>query len=146
MDSDITLNGSEATWVMPRVDGELGGTYTGTFTFRCYLDPLRQLQSGREYRELLGSLAVQASDNEANLAFALTQLKHRIIKSPPFWSSTLQESGIAGNIGDLNVITLILDASIRAENLFKEKIQKERDELLNKTIEKGEELLAKEQE
>ena len=43
---DITIEGSEATWIMPRTDSELGGTYTGVFRFRCFLDPLKELQSG----------------------------------------------------------------------------------------------------
>ena len=142
--NEITLDGNQATWRMPRTDGELGGTYTGTFVFRTFLDPIRQLQAGREYRELLGSLAIQASDSEGNLAFALVQLKHRILKAPPFWDSTLQESGMAGNIGDLNVIALILDAAIQSENLYKERLQKERDTLLERTLKAGEDLLRKE--
>lgn len=139
--TDIVIDGSESTWVLPRTEGEMGGTYTGTFVFRCFLDPLRQLQAGREYRELLGSLSTQASDSEGNLAFALVQLKHRILKSPPFWTSTLQDSGMAGNVGDLNVISLVLDAAIRSENSFKEKVIKEREEILNRSIKVGEDLL-----
>src|SRR5271166_2084200 len=131
--SDITLDGSVATWNMQRVEGELGGTYTGTFTFRCFLSPTVILQAGREYRALLGELQGQAPDLEGNLAFALTQLKHRIIKSPPFWTSTLQESNMAGNIGDLNVILMVLDAAIRSENLFKEQIMKEKEILLDRS-------------
>lgn len=146
MDNDITLDGSIATWTMPQTDGELGGTYKGTFEFRTFLDPLRQLQAGREYRELLGNLAPQASDSEGNLAFALVQLKHRILRAPPFWSSTLQDSGMAGNIGDLNVIALVLDSAIRAETIYKEKIAKEREDLLNKSIKIAEEIVNKGQE
>jgi hypothetical protein len=140
-DTDIIINGSEATWIMPRTDGELGGTYTGTFIFRCFLDPLRQLQAGREYRELLGSLGAQASESEGNISFALCQVKNRLIKGPPFWTSTLQESGMSGNIGDLNIIAMVLDAAIRSENLFKEKIAKERESALDRGIKVGEEIL-----
>jgi hypothetical protein len=142
---DITINGSQATYTMARTDGELGGTYTGTFVFKCYLSPLEQIQAGKEFRSLLGDLGQQANDTESNLAFALTQLKHRVIKSPPFWSSTLQDGPLAGNIPDLNILAIVLDASIRAEALFKEKIAKERDALLNKTIETGEKLLQEQQ-
>lgn len=138
---DIIIDGSHATWVMPRMDGNLGGTYTGRFVFKCFLLPTATLQAAREYRDLLGSLAVQATDAESDLAFALTQLKHRIISSPPFWSSTLQESGIAGNIGDLNVIASVLDAALRAESQFKANVLKERTEILDHTIKVGEDLL-----
>jgi hypothetical protein len=141
--NDITISGSEATWVMPRLEGELGGTYMGRFVFRCFLDPLRQLQAGKDYRELLGNLGGQASEVEAQLAFCLTQLKHRVIKSPPFWSSTLQDSGIQGNLGDLNVISEVNNAAFRAEALFKEKIAKEREAVLDRSIKVAEELLKK---
>ncbi len=144
--NDIILDGSTATWLMPRTEGQLGGTYIGSFRFRCYLDPIRELQAGREYRALLGDLGKQATEKEGNLAFALVQLKHRIIKAPPFWTSTEEESGMAGNIGDLNVIMLILDAAIRSENLYVEKMTKEKEEILNKSIKIGEELIQESQE
>ena len=146
MDTDIVLEGNLATWKMSPTIGDLGGTYTGHFTFKCFLSPLEQLQAGREYRELLGGLGGQASESESSLSFALTQLKHRVIKSPPFWSSTLQDSGIAGNVGDLNIISMVLDASIRAESLFKARIQKERESLLDRSIKVAEEKLKEEVE
>lgn len=143
VNTDITINGNIATWSLPPTIGDLGGTYTGTFTFRTFLSPLQQLQAGREYRELLGSLGSQASVNEINLSFALVQLKHTVISAPPFWTSTLQESGMQGNIGDLNVIFLVLDASARAEETFKDRILKEREEALDRSIKAAEALLQK---
>jgi hypothetical protein len=140
--TEMTIEGSTATWVMPRTDGELGGTYTGSFQFRCYLNPIQILQAGREYREFLGSLGAQASITEGHLAYALSQLKYRILKAPPFWTSTLQESGIQGNIGDLNVILVILDAAMDAEKIFKENAAKERESLLDRAIAAGEQRLA----
>jgi hypothetical protein len=143
--TDITIDGYEASWAMPRLEGELG-TYTGVFKFKCYLNPISQLQAGRDYRELLGSLAAQATDGEANLAFALTQLKHRIVSAPPFWTSTAQDDGgIQGNIGDINVILAVLDAAIRSEQLFKDKIAKEREALLNRSIKVAEKIVRTEE-
>jgi len=143
MENDITIEGSVATWVMERTDGDLGGTYTGTFQFRCYLTPLQQLQAGREFRELLGSFANQATETEIKLSLALTQLKHKILKAPPFWSSTLEESGISGNIGDMNIIAAVSNASIRDEEMYLERIQKERNDLLDKSIKLAEEKMQK---
>jgi hypothetical protein len=143
--NDIILNGSTATWQMPRTEGDLGGTYIGTFQFRCFLDPMRQLQAGKEYRSLLGDLAAQATEDEGRLAFALIQLKYRVLSCPPFWSSTVQESSIQGNIGDLNVISLVFNAAFLAETLYKEKIAKEREAILNRSIKVAEDLLQKEE-
>lgn len=143
--NDIIIEGSTARWNMPRMEGELG-TYTGSWTFRCYLTPLQQLQAGREYRQYLGEHAGQATETEANLAFALGQLKQRVIKAPPFWTSTIQESGIAGDIADLAIVAAILDAAIRSETLFKDKISKERQSILDRSIKMGEDTLKKQAE
>jgi len=140
MENDILIDGSVATWIMPRSEGNLGGTYVGTFTFRCYLDPISQLQAGREFREMLGSFGSNASEIEINLAFALTQLKHRIITAPAFWAS----DGMPGNIGDLNIISLVHNAAIRSEDLFAQRIQDERNAILDRSIKTAEELLKKE--
>lgn len=144
--TDIILENSIATWRMPPTIGDLGGTYTGVFMFRTFLDPLRQLQAGREYREQLGPHAIFATDTEGQLAYGLTQLKHRIIKAPPFWTSSVSDSGMAGNIGDLNIIMLVLDAASRAEAMHKDKIRKEREVLLERSIKSAEAKLQAESE
>ncbi len=144
--TDITINGSIATWTLPPTQGEINGTYSGTFEFRCWLTPTQTLEAGREFRSLLGNLSAQATETESNISFALVQLKHRIIKAPPFWTSTLQHSSYAGDLPDLNVIAAVLDAAIRAENLYKENVAKEREALLNHSIKVGEKLLQEGQE
>jgi hypothetical protein len=134
MQDEITITGSRAKWTMPPTQGELQGTYTGTFEFKCFLTPTEQLQAGREHRALLGNLAHMASEIEYKLAYALTQLKLRIVSAPPFWSSTGQDGGIAGNIGDTNVIGLVLNAAELAETMYKTKMTEERDVLLDSSI------------
>lgn len=144
--SDIVIDGQNATWIMPATHGQVSGLYTGTFQFRCVLDPLRSLQAGREYRELLGRNAVLASEEDSDLAFALTQLKHRVLKAPPFWSSTTQDAEFAGNLPDLNIIAIVLDAAIRAENLYKQLMAEQREAILNRSIKVAEEKVAVDKE
>lgn len=142
--NDLILEGSTAKWTLPRTESELGGTYTGTFHFKCFLNPLELLQAGREYRSYLGAFAHLASETEINLAYALSRLNQLIIKAPPFWTSASQEpGGISGNIGDLKIIKLVLEASDRAETAFRDKIALEREEVLAKSIAKAEALLQK---
>ncbi len=143
-ENDILLEGPIATWNMGKIDGEIGGTYSGTFQFRCFLDPIRQLQAGREFREMIGPFGVNATTTEYNMAYALTQLKHRVIKAPPFWTSTRQDSQMDGNIPDLNILMAVLSAAERAEAAYTAKVQKEREELLEKSIKMAEEKLQKE--
>jgi hypothetical protein len=142
-DNNITIEGSTATWIMPRLEGDNGGSYVGTFVFNCYLRPMDQLKAGRDFRELLGNFANQATETEIKLALALSQLKYKIIKAPVFWNATLEESGIAGNIGDLNVIAAVSNASILAEEMYIDKIEKERNDLLDKSIKLAEAKLQK---
>lgn len=142
-DEEIVISGNIATYAMSPTQSEILGTCNGTFTFKTFLTPLEELQAGRELRALLGELGNQASAKEIDCAFALVQLKYRVIKSPPFWSSTLQDSDYSGNIPDGNIIGIILNKAMNAEVLYKEKLFNEREELLNKSIKKGEELLRK---
>jgi len=143
--TDILLEGSTATWTMPPTTSELGGTYTGRFVFKCYLDPLSQLQAGRQFREYLGAYAGMATESEYNLAYALAQLSQRIVTAPPFWTSTVQDGGLAGNIGDGSIVLMVLDAAVRAQDLFKEKIAKEREQLLDQSIKVGEQIMKERQ-
>ena len=144
--SDLTLDGSTATWTMPPMQGEYQGTYMGTFRFKCYLTPMQSLAANKEYRELLGAHGANASEHDGQLSFALTQLKHRVISSPPFWEQPKQNGEMAGSIPDIGVILAVLDAAIRAEMAFKEKMVKERDLTLKRTITIAEEMLATESE
>ena len=141
--NDIVLTGNTATWTMPLTQGEVLGSYSGTFQFKTFLTPTTMLEAGREYRSLLGNLPEHATDKEKNLAFALVELKYRTLKAPPFWSSTLQESGYMGNIADLNIIVMVLEHAMIAESMFQEKLQKERDQLLDRTIKSAEALVDK---
>ena len=142
-DNEITITGNIATYVMPPTSSEILGTCTGTFQFKTYLTPLEEIQAGKELRALLGDLGSQASEKEIDCAFALVQLKYRVIKSPPFWSSTLQDSPYSGNIPDGNIIGMIINKAMRAETMYKELLFNERETILNHAIKKGEELLRK---
>jgi hypothetical protein len=144
--NDLIFDGHIAIWDMGSIQGEINGTYTGTFKFRSYLSPTQQLAASREYRELLGPNAQLATDHDGHLAYALVQLKHRVISAPPFWNQPLQDGEMAGSIPDLNVILITLDAAIRAENQFKKNMKKERDKVLKKAIKTAEDILVKESE
>jgi hypothetical protein len=129
--SDIIISGSIATWEL-KEEGKYNGTYVGTFKFKCFLSPTAKIYANREYRELLGVNPVMAGEHESFLAYALTQLKHRIIESPPFWTSTLQSSSFAGDIPDENIITKVLDAAIRSEVKYAEELKSKRDKVIQK--------------
>jgi hypothetical protein len=128
--NDIILNADgTALWTL-REDGDtVLQTYIGPFTFKCFLNPLETLAAGRLYRELLGNNSGEAGEQERYTAFALSQLKFRVVKAPPFWNT---DSIVAGNIPDTNIISLILDRAISSEVLYKEELKKKRADALKK--------------
>jgi len=129
--NDITLEGSFATWTM-KMEGAILGTYSGIFKFKCFLTPTQAIAANREYRAILGEFPILVPEYESNLAYALSQLKHRIVSAPPFWSSSIQSSGLEGDIPDNNVLMAVLDAALRSELKFKEKLLEKKNELAAK--------------
>jgi hypothetical protein len=128
--SDLVLNSDGTATFTLREDGDISGTYAGTFVFKCYLTPLDTLSAGKLYRDLLGPHFSAISDTEHFIATALSQLAKRIVKSPPFWNT---DSMIAGNIPDLNILTLVLDRSLAAELAYKELLKEKRDQALERS-------------
>lgn len=128
---DIRIEGDIATWEM-RKEGDISGTYVGVFKFRCYLTPLQNIAAGREQRELLGSNMALATEHDAFLAYALTQLRQRIVQAPPFWSSAGVNKTHDGDIADEDILQLILDAAIRAEIKYKADRKKRKEEAIER--------------
>lgn len=134
MKDNITVDISTGTAVF-RLIGELGSStrqsYDGTFTVKTVIDPQKQLAAGRIQRSLLGPFGEKATDHEANMAFALSQLQVRVTKAPPWWDAD-QGAEIRGNIPDENIIYKILDLAIEAQRLYSEEIKKESVEAIAK--------------
>ncbi|MDD5650838.1 MAG: hypothetical protein PHF86_10565 [Candidatus Nanoarchaeia archaeon] len=118
-------------------------SYIGTFKSMCFLTPLDTIKADKLYRELLGKDFTLASLDSKNYAFALSQLKYRLVEVPPFWLN----KEIGGGHVDSNVIFTVLDKALEAEKTYKEQILKETEEIekklttmiKNKSIEKEEE-------
>lgn len=127
--TDIIIEGTTASWAI-NMEGDVSGTYTGTFRFRCYLNPTQKIAANREMRSLLGEFPMLVPEHESFLAYALSQLKYRILSSPPFWTSG--ENGYAGDIPDTNVLSAILDAAIDAEVKYMGQLQARKLEALEK--------------
>lgn len=133
---DISISGNEATWRLSAT-GAINGTYIGEFKFRCFLTPIQKISANREMRDLLGDQMTMAPEHEANLAFALTQLKYRVISAPPFWNS----GSTPGDIPDSNVIMSVLDAAIAAEIKYLEQITKRKIDALERAKSAAEQML-----
>jgi hypothetical protein len=121
--SDIFIEGNTARWEI-NLEGEIKGKYVGTFRFKCFLNPLESIAANREYRELIGVSPTMAPEHESFMAYAITQLKYRVIEFPPFWSTG---QSFNGDLPDTNILSAVLDAAISAEVKYK-KILKEKKE------------------
>lgn len=143
---DILIDGTIATWEMPPTEGEIQGMYTGTFKFRCFLTPTQRLAAGREHRELLGNHPTLATEHDDNLAFSLSQLKYRVISAPPFWTSTLQMNGVAGDLPDEKIIDDVLEAAISAELKYKAQLKQKKVEALERARKAAEKMLKRREE
>ena len=138
--SDILIEGNTGFWEM-RLEGDIHGTYVGSFRFKGFLTPLQQIAANREYRELIGPNPVLVPEHESFLAYALTQLKYRIVSAPPFWSSANPSGGMAGDIADENVIGAILDAAIGTEMKYKSQLKKKRLDAVSRAKDAAEKLM-----
>ena len=123
------------------MEGDIQGTYMGTFKFRCFLTPTQRLAAGREYRELLGANPSLATSHDDNLAFNISQLKQRVISAPPFWNATTQINNAQGDIPDLNVIDAILEAAVASELKYKEQLKTKKAESIEKAKKAAERFL-----
>lgn len=131
--TDLILNtDNTASWTLNREGDTVYQTYIGTFTFKCFLNPVEVLAAGRLFRELLGNTPATASPHEQFLSYALSQLKYRIIKAPPFWKT---DALLDGNIPDVNILTLVLNAAADAEIVYREQLKSKRDEALSRANE-----------
>lgn len=138
--NDIAIEGNTAKWNIHLV-GEIAGLYTGTFVFKCFLTPTARLACGRLYRELLGPNPNLAFINEDNLAFSLSQLRYRIVESPPFWNSAIGINGLPGDVVDQNVIDAVLEAAVASEHKYMAQIQQRKDDAIKNAKKAAEALL-----
>jgi hypothetical protein len=140
-DDGIRIEGDVATWEF-REEGLIAGVYSGTFKFRCHLNPLALIRAGKRYRDLLGANMALATEHESFLAWAICQLKERVISAPPFWSSAA-DGDLPGDLADEEILRKILEAAIAGENKYKEGLKKRKEEAIERAKAVGEALLEK---
>lgn len=118
----MRIEGNVGVYVISELDDESNESYVGEFRVKCILSPLDLLAIDRDYRELLGPVnPIMASGDANNIAFALSQLKHRVLAYPSFWKG---ESYDGGHLPK-KVLYAILDRSIEVQDKFKKERQEE---------------------
>ena len=127
---DLVVNPDGTAIFTINEEGPIQGSYKGTFVLRCYLSPLdNSLAAGRQRsRDLLGQFGESAAEGDRYIAFCTSQLARRVIKGPPWWNA----SDMPGNIPDLNILSLILDRALSAEAAYKARLEKMKQDALQK--------------
>ena len=142
--SDFRFEGSVANYDYQGVGSQSNTTYMGQFRFKCILSPLDQIKADRLYRELIGSINPHlASKETTNYAFALSQLKVRLVSFPDFFKN----DELDGSHLDSNILIELVNVAIDAQEEYKKdldaRLQEMQDilskRIKNKTIEKEEE-------
>lgn len=121
---ELSENGTFGFFEINSTGETTGSMYMGKFKVLTVLDPEQKLSAGREYRSLLGPNPAFASDLEANLAFALAQLRHRIVEPAPFWNG--------GRVKDENIILEVLDKALAVELFYRDEIKNRSENNLKK--------------
>jgi hypothetical protein len=138
---DITLANNLGTYTFI-YQGDINGTYMGQFVFKCFLLPSERLAAGRDRRNLLGEFGILATDLEKEIAFALSELKYRVVSAPPFWNPA---SIMAGDIADIGLIFVALNAAMDAQELHRKQKIEEKEKTLNLASKAAEAILAQRQ-
>lgn len=127
--SDIKLDGSLAEFHISEIGKNSGETFTGDFTVKCFLSPLDIIKADKLNRDLLGDISPHlAGSDAANMSFALSQLKYRVVKSPAGWKN----SEVDGGHLDLNIVIKVLNTAIEAQTLYKKRSEERLVSLQNK--------------
>jgi len=136
--SDFRFDGSVAEFDYHDVGDRTNTTYMGVFRVKTIVSPMDMIRADRLYRELIGSVNPHMASKETqNFAFALSQLKVRILEAPDFYKN----SDLDGSHLDSNILIDIINKSIDAEEEYKKQIDnklKEMQELLSKRIRNNE--------
>ena len=122
MEIDIDYNMGTAEFFVNLEAAADKSTYKGNFKVKCVLSPLDYIQSDGTYRELLGKTNPQfANEYVAQLAYALSQLKYRIISNPSWFDNSV--NGIKGSNVDDRILLHVLDKAIQAEEQYRKGIE-----------------------
>jgi len=134
---DIIINLDGTAEFFIDTEDEFKQTVRGKFIVKCYLSPIENIKADRFFRQLLGEHLEHANKNARDSAFALSQLKYRIIKHPPFWAG---EEIDGENVG-IKVLIEIMNKALESQELYIEQAKKEtqeKEKTLTKKIEKEE--------
>lgn len=122
---DVNTDNGTAAFLI-NMNGDVHNhSYLGRFVVKCVLSPIDTIEADKAYREMLGDNIIMASEQAKDYAFALAQLKYRVMEYPPFW----QTDRVLGNLDDTNVTIAVLNLAIDSEIAYKKAKEQERKDI-----------------
>tara|TARA_R100000951_G_C2653160_1_gene185153 strand:+ start:5278 stop:5766 length:489 start_codon:yes stop_codon:yes gene_type:complete len=130
---DINYHMGTATFPIDMVAGGNKQTYKGMFKVKCILGPLEVIESDALYRKLLGDSNPNfASEYVGSLAYALSQLKYRIIDAPAWYKNDIKMDG--SHVDDA-ILLSIFDVAVEAEEEYRKGIEEKYQKARNSVVE-----------
>lgn len=112
---EVDLDNATATFKIDLVGKQTQESYKGVFVVKCLLNPMDFINADKTYRQLIGGKPMEAHEHASALAFALSQLKYRVNKFPPFWENREMPGG---HIDDDNIIIEVLNRALYAQERY----------------------------
>jgi len=114
-------------------------TYFGNFKCKCSLNAIEYIKSNKEFIEEVGSSSNFGEPEE--IAFALIQLKYRLLNWAPFWAIGDSVNINGGHLKDYNVITHVFNICMKAEEEYKDMMKKEYNKVKDKIAEQRDQII-----
>jgi hypothetical protein len=129
MTQEFIFDGSLALVLVTVTDGRTQMEQKGYFKFQCLLEPMQVIGQDALYRDLIGPRPHEADRFAARLAFALAQLKFRVVEGPEWWRKGKDD--LWGTKCDFQVIQGVLDLSVEAEEIYLKRLSDSAEEARN---------------
>ena len=124
---ELNIEEGVATFSINEIGDVSKQSYMGTFKVHCILSPIHFIDADKDYRNLLGAISPESAHQHARTsAFALSQLKYRIIDMPPFWENNRMGGS---HIKDDNILIAVLNLALEAEKQYRDQRQKDAEEI-----------------
>jgi hypothetical protein len=123
----IDTEKEQATFTIDAIGSFDKKRYVAGFVVKAFLNPIDRLSADKFRRELLGPNPESAGEEEKTMAFALSQLKYRIIEAAPFWFKGSDIGGAA--LKNDNIIYHVFNLATKAEEEYGKLLAKEAEEM-----------------
>jgi len=123
----IDMEKEQATFTIDAIGSFDKKRYVAGFVVKAFLNPIDRISADKLRRELLGPNPESAGSEEKTMAFALAQLKYRVIEAGPFWFKGSDIGGAA--LKNDNIIYHVFNLATKAEEEYGKLLSQEAEQM-----------------